>query len=85
MGPYQVQPLQVKVNLGAMAREGYSTFLKSPSDGVSLSDDIMSYSGHFWGKGSYPSAEMHSVYSNPIYPNPPLGQDMTQGQFLSAV
>ena len=23
--------------------------------------------------------------SNPIYPTPPLGQDMTQGQFLSGV
>ena len=22
---------------------------------------------------------------NPIYPTPPLGQDMTQGQFLSGV
>ena len=24
-------------------------------------------------------------YNNPIYPTPPLGQDMTQGQFLSGV
>ncbi len=25
------------------------------------------------------------IQNNPIYPTPPLGQDMTQGQFLSGV
>ena len=34
--------------------------------------------------------EIQSLYYahfliNPIYPTPPLGQDMTQGQFLSGV
>ena len=34
--------------------------------------------------------ELQSCYyvhfrTNPIYPTPPLGQDMTQGQFLSGV
>ena len=26
-----------------------------------------------------------AFYDDPIYPTPPLGQDMTQGQFLSRV
>ena len=28
---------------------------------------------------------LHYFNSYPIYPTPPLGQDMTQGQFLSGV
>ena len=27
----------------------------------------------------------HGIVANPIYPTPPLRQDMTQGQFLSGV
>ena len=27
----------------------------------------------------------HESDGDPIYPTPPLGQDMTQGQFLSGV
>ena len=30
------------------------------------------------------NAYLHA-YNNTIYPTPPLGQDMTQGQFLSGV
>ena len=31
--------------------------------GISLSDCLVSYSGHSFGKGFYPSAEVQSVYS----------------------
>ena len=31
------------------------------------------------------SNHMKNKHSNHIYPTPPLGQDMTQGQFLSGV
>ena len=32
-----------------------------------------------------PTRKRSGIKSNPIYPTPPLGQDMTQGQFLSGV
>ena len=31
IGPYQVLPLWARMNLGAMAMKGYSTFLKAPA------------------------------------------------------
>ena len=31
IGPYQVQPLRDKVDLGAMAMKGYFAFLKAPA------------------------------------------------------
>ena len=33
----------------------------------------------------YSSQHLYNTNLNPIYPTPPLGQDMTQGQFLSRV
>ncbi len=39
-------PLRARVDLGAMAMKGYSTFPK----------------GHSFGGGSYPTAEVQSVY-----------------------
>ena len=47
------------MNLGAMAMKEYSTF--SNITGASPSDCLISYPRHSWG--SYPSAEMQSVYS----------------------
>ena len=32
-----------------------------------------------------PQADDTTLTNDPIYPTPPLGQDMTQGQFLSGV
>ena len=60
--PNQVLPLQARVDLGAMAIKGYR---QSPSiTGASPSDCLVSYPGHsLVGWGSFPSAEMKSVYS----------------------
>ena len=44
MRPLQVLPLRVTVDLGVMARKGYSTFLKAP--GLTISCIFMSYPGH---------------------------------------
>ena len=46
---------------------------------------------HFWLKIVKKNAQIVMVYNlpyilaDPIYPTPPFGQDMTQGQFLSRV
>ena len=39
-------PLRVRVDLGAMAINGYFAFPKSPRLQPRLSDDLMSYPGH---------------------------------------
>ena len=52
-------PLQVWVELGAMAMKEYYAFPKAPVS----SDCLVSYPGYSLGKGSYSSAEMQSVYS----------------------
>ena len=57
IGPYQVLPLRPRVDLWAMAMKGYSVFPKTPA-----LDYLVSYPGHSLG-GSYPSAEVESVYS----------------------
>ena len=45
IGPYQVLPLQARVDLGVMAMKGYSTFPQSSSiTGTSPSDCFVSYS-----------------------------------------
>ena len=61
--PYQVLPLRVRVDLGAMAMKAYSTFPKAPAL-LELHSQIglcHIQDTRWWG--SYPSAEMHSVYS----------------------
>ena len=59
--PYQMLPLQVRIDLGAMVMKGY--FPQSFSiTGASPSDCLVSYPGHSL-RESYPSAEMQSVYS----------------------
>ena len=57
--PYQVLPLRTRVELEAMAMKGYSAFPKAPA--------LLKPHHHIWtlviGGGSYPSAEVQSVYS----------------------
>ena len=53
--PYQVLPLQTRVDLGIMAMKGYSAFLRAPA--------LLSYLGHMLDVGSYPSSKMQSMYS----------------------
>ena len=53
----------IRVDLEAMAMEGYSAFPQSSSiTGASPSDCLVSYPGHLLGE-SYPSVDMQSVYS----------------------
>ena len=46
IGPYQMLPLWVGVNLRVMAIKGYSTFPQSSSAGALLSDCLISHPGH---------------------------------------
>ena len=66
IGSYQVLPLQMRVNLGAMAIKGYSAFPKAQhywSLTIRLIN-VISRTLIWWGGGgSYPSAEMQLVYS----------------------
>ena len=55
--PYQVLPLQARVDMGTMVMKRYSAFPKSP---IRLFRII---SRTFVGVGSYSSTEMQSVYS----------------------
>ena len=57
--PYQVLALRARVDLGAIALKRYSAFPNAPA---LRSDCLVSYPGHQLG-GSYPSAEMQSVFS----------------------
>ena len=64
-GLYQVLPLRCEMELGAMAMKRYSTF---PSDPTLLEPRhyivwCHIQNSHSWGGGSYPSAELQSVYS----------------------
>ena len=54
-------PRRARVDLGAMAMKGYSLFPRIT--GTSPSDCLVSYPGHALVGGSYPSAEVQSVYS----------------------
>ena len=79
--------------LGVMAIKGYSTFPKAPGLGPHY-QTVYSYTGHSWEavvllplqkcsrRILQPLSTGLYIY---IYPTPPLGQDMTQGQFLSGV
>ena len=62
IGPYQVLPLQARVDLGVMAMTEYSIFPRATLIGASPSDSLMSYPRHLLAE-SYPSTEMQSVYS----------------------
>ena len=53
----RIQSLRVREDLGAMVMKGYTIFPETP-----YSDCLVSYLGHSLG-GSYPFAEMESVYS----------------------
>ena len=64
IGPYQVLPLWARVDLGAMVMKGYSAFPKAPA---LLEPHHQIVKCHIqdtrWRGGSYPSAEVQSVYS----------------------
>ena len=45
MEPYEVLPLQVRVELGVMAMKVYSTFPQSSMTGASPFDSLLSYPG----------------------------------------
>ena len=63
-GPYQVLSFRVRVDLEAMAMTGCSAFPNAPALlETSRSDCLVSYLGHTLRVGSYPSAEVDSVYS----------------------
>ena len=56
-------PLRARVDMGVMAMKGYSAFPKAPAL-LEPSGCLMSYLGHaWWGRGSYPSVEVQSVYT----------------------
>ena len=61
-GPYQVLPRRARVDLGAMTIKGCSAFIKAPA---LLEPQHQIVYGHIedthW-RGSYPSAEVQSVY-----------------------
>ena len=64
IGPYHVLPFWARVDLEAMAMKGVLHIPPSSSIiGTPPSDWLVSYPGHSWGWGSYPSAEVQSVYS----------------------
>ena len=63
IGPHQVLPHRARVDLGAMAMRGHSVFLKAPAY---WNLTIRLFSVIFQDihcEGSYPSAELQSVYS----------------------
>ena len=63
IGPYQVLPLQDRVDLGAKAMKGYSIFPKAPALLEPHHQIVLCHIlGTYWG-GSYLSAEMLLVYS----------------------
>ena len=63
-----MHPIWASVDLGAMAKKGYSAFPQSFSiTGASPSDCLVPYPGHsLWGGDSYPSARKQSVYSTAL-------------------
>ena len=64
IGPYQILPFRTRVDLGAMAMKGGLRIPQRPSiTGTLPSDCLVSYPGHSFRGGSYPSAEVQSVYS----------------------
>ena len=60
---YQVQPFRTRVDPGAMAMEGYSGFLKVPASLETQHQLFQCYIRTLIGVGSYPTAELQSVYS----------------------
>ena len=60
IGPYQVLPFRPRVNLGAIAMKGYSTFHKAPE-----SDCLVSYPGHSLERFLPLYRDAVSVYNSP--------------------
>ena len=57
-------PLWARVDLGAMAMKGYSTFPKAPALLEPHHQIVLCHIQNTrWGGGSYPSVEVQSVYS----------------------
>ena len=63
IGPYQVLPFWVRVNLGAMAMKGCSAFPKLQYRWNLTIRFFSVISMTLIGVGPYPSAEVQSVYS----------------------
>ena len=63
IGPYQVLPLQFRVDQEAMAMKRYSTFFKSPRPEPCHQIVWCHYQDTHWGVRAYSSAEMQSMYS----------------------
>ena len=62
--PYQVLPLWVRLDLGAMAMKGYSTFPKAPTLLEPHHQIVLDMTlNNHWGGVLTPSAEMQLVYS----------------------
>ena len=71
MGPYQMLPLQARVDLGAMAMKGYSAFPEAP--GTSPSHCLVSYLGHSSGEFLPLCRGAVSVFYSPPQPTGQLG------------
>ena len=63
IGPYQVQPLQARVELGTMAMKGYSAFPKAPALLQPHHQIVKCHIRTLVGGGSNSFAEMQSLYS----------------------
>ena len=63
MGPYQVLPLQTRVDLGAMAMKGYSAFPNASVLELHHQLSSVIYRTLVEERGSCPSTERQSVYS----------------------
>ena len=65
IGPYQMLPLRIRVDLGAMAMKGYSVFPKTPALLEPHYDIVINViiGTLVGGLGSYLSIEKQSVYS----------------------
>ena len=62
-GPYQVQPLRARLDLGVMAIKGYSAFPKVPALLEPQHQIVLCHIQDTRCGGSYPSAEIQLVYS----------------------
>ena len=63
IGPYQVLPFRTRVDLGAMAMKECSKFPKAPASLEPHHQIVNFITRTLIGGGSYPFAEVQSVYS----------------------
>ena len=65
LGPFQVLPRRAGVDLGVMEMKGCSTFPKAPASLEPHHQIVVIYQDTHW-VGSYPFAEVQSVYSTTL-------------------